>query len=77
GNRDEITEEIGDLLFMAVNLSRFLDIHPEDALERSMNKFTKRFRSMEEMAALDNRPLEDMELDEMEKYWERAKKKEK
>ncbi|MDF1524696.1 MAG: nucleoside triphosphate pyrophosphohydrolase [bacterium] len=73
GNREEITEEIGDLLFMAVNLSRYLDIHPEDALERSMNKFTKRFRSMEEMAALDNRPLEDMELGEMEKYWERAK----
>jgi tetrapyrrole methylase family protein/MazG family protein len=77
GNREEITEEIGDLLFMTVNLSRFLDIHPEEALERSLNKFTKRFRSMEEMAALDNRPLENMALAEMEKYWERAKKKEK
>ena len=77
GDREEITEEIGDLLFMAVNLSRFLDIHPEDALERSLRKFGKRFRTMEEMAAKGERSLEEMNLDEMEKYWERAKKNEK
>ena len=77
GDREEITEEIGDLLFMAVNLSRFLDIHPEDALEGSMSKFGKRFRTMEEMAAKGERSLEEMNLDEMEKYWERAKKNEK
>jgi tetrapyrrole methylase family protein/MazG family protein len=77
GDHDEITEEVGDLLFMAVNLSRFLDIHPEDALERSLGKFGKRFRTMEEMAAKDERSLEEMDLDEMEGYWERAKKNEK
>jgi tetrapyrrole methylase family protein/MazG family protein len=77
GDHDEITEEVGDLLFMAVNLSRFLDIHPEDALERSLGKFGKRFRTMEEMAAKDERSMEEMDLDEMEGYWERAKKNEK
>ena len=77
GDRDEIMEEIGDLLFMAVNLSRFLEIHPEYALERSMSKFGKRFRAMEKMAAKDNQSLEKMDLDEMEEYWERVKKTEK
>jgi tetrapyrrole methylase family protein/MazG family protein len=77
GGRKEVTEEIGDLLFMAVNLSRFLDIHPEDALESSMTKFSKRFRTMEEMAAAEGRSLEKMELMEMEKFWQEAKKEEK
>lgn len=74
GNRRKIMEEIGDLLFMAVNLSRFLGIHPGDALETSMNKFTQRFRAMEELAGADARSLEEMELDEMERYWQKAKK---
>ena len=77
GDREEVTEEIGDLLFMAVNLSRFLDIHPEDALERSLSKFGKRFRTMEDMAAKDERSLEEMNLAEMEAYWQEAKKDEK
>jgi tetrapyrrole methylase family protein/MazG family protein len=77
GDHEEVTEEIGDLLFMAVNLSRFLDIHPEDALERSLSKFGKRFRTMEDMAAKDERSLEEMNLDEMETYWQEAKKNEK
>jgi len=77
GDREEVTEEIGDLLFMAVNLSRFLDIHPEDALERSLSKFGKRFRTMEEMAAKSVRSLEEMNLAEMEAYWQEAKKNEK
>lgn len=77
GDREEVTEEIGDLLFMAVNLSRFLDIHPEDALERSLSKFGKRFRIMEAMATKDERSLEEMNLAEMEAYWQEAKKDEK
>ena len=77
GDHEEITQEIGDLLFMAVNLSRFLDIHPEDALERSMAKFSQRFGEMEELAAEGGRSLEEMKLEEMEKYWEEAKKLEK
>jgi len=75
-DRDQIAEELGDLLFMAVNLSRFLDVHPEDALERSMNKFGRRFRIMEELTAKDDRSLEALDLVEMEAYWEKAKKQE-
>lgn len=76
GNREEIKQEIGDLLFMTVNLSRFLDVHPEDALESSMAKFSKRFGKMEELTEKDGRALDEMQLDEMEEYWERAKKSE-
>lgn len=76
-DRQKITEEIGDLLFMTVNLSRFLDIHPEDALERSLVKFSARFRNMEVMAEKDGRSLEEMPLEEMEEYWQEAKKNEK
>jgi len=77
GDPGKIMEEIGDLLFMAVNLSRFLGVHPEDALEGSMDKFSSRFREMENMAASEDRSLAGMELEEMEKYWQEAKKKEK
>jgi uncharacterized protein YabN with tetrapyrrole methylase and pyrophosphatase domain len=75
-DKDRVTEEIGDLLFMAVNLSRFLDVHPEDALERSLTKFGKRFRSMEEMAGKDAKSLADLDLAEMEEYWQKAKNQE-
>jgi tetrapyrrole methylase family protein/MazG family protein len=76
GNRDDITEEIGDLLFMTVNLARYVDVHPEDALDRSINKFSKRFKEMEDMITGDNKSLDDMKLDEMETYWQAAKRKE-
>ena len=75
-DRERITEEIGDLLFMIVNLSRFLDIHPEDALERSLTKFGKRLKKMEELAGTDERSLAEMDLGEMEEYWEKAKSQE-
>lgn len=77
GKREDIIEEIGDLFFMAVNLARFLEIHPEDALEKSITKFGKRFRNMEELAGRDGRFLERMGIEEMEEYWEKAKKGEK
>ena len=75
-DRDEITEEIGDLLFMAVNLARFMDIHPEDALELSMAKFSRRFKAMEDLTEMNGRSLEGMNLEEMEEYWEKAKTQE-
>lgn len=76
GDQEKITEEVGDLLFMAVNLSRYLKIHPEDALERSLDKFRKRFHFMEELVAKDGLLLENMDLCHMEEYWERAKDQE-
>jgi tetrapyrrole methylase family protein/MazG family protein len=77
GNREHLTEEVGDLLFMAVNLARFLEVHPEDALERSILKFRLRIQAMEDMARSENRSLQDMRIDEMEQYWVEAKKREK
>jgi tetrapyrrole methylase family protein/MazG family protein len=77
GDREDIMEEVGDLFFMTVNLARFLEIHPEEALERCLSKFDKRFRTMELMAGRDDRSLEQMDIEEMEKYWEQAKKAEK
>ena len=77
GDRDHIQEEIGDLFFMAVNLSRFLDFNPEAAMERSIRKFGGRFDAMEEMARRDNRQLREMSIYEMEEYWRKAKREEK
>jgi uncharacterized protein YabN with tetrapyrrole methylase and pyrophosphatase domain len=77
GSREEVTGEIGDLLFMAVNLARFLEIHPADALELSMTKFSKRFQSMKDRAKAQDRPLESMDLNEMENLWDEAKREEK
>lgn len=72
-DREAVAEEIGDLLFMAVNLARFLEIHPEEALELSIGKFRKRFRAMEERAHQLNRSLGEMDIDEMEELWQQAK----
>ncbi|MBN2719838.1 MAG: nucleoside triphosphate pyrophosphohydrolase [Proteobacteria bacterium] len=77
GDREHTQEEIGDLFFMAVNLSRFLDFNPEAAVERSIRKFGRRFDSMEEMARRDGRRLGEMSIEEMEEYWQKAKREEK
>lgn len=74
--KDDIEGELGDLLFAAVNLSRFLDIDPEIALNRTTNKFIKRFSFVEKTAHENGKRLENMSLDEMDIYWEEAKKKE-
>ena len=66
-------EELGDLLFSVVNLARFLNIDPERALRKASEKFLKRFYKMEELIERDGKRLEDLELEEMDRYWERAK----
>ena len=70
-----IEDELGDIFFMLVNISRFLEINPEDALRKTISKFIHRFRYIEENAAEAGRSLKDMTLDEMEKLWQEAKKK--
>lgn len=77
GDEEEIAGEIGDLIFMAVNLARFLEIHPADALELSITKFSNRFQSMKDRAKAQNRSLHDMDIEEMERLWEEAKGEEK
>jgi XTP/dITP diphosphohydrolase len=66
-------EEFGDLLFSLVNYSRFVDINPETALERTNKKFINRFQYLEEASKADGKSLGDMSLDEMDIYWNRAK----
>jgi tetrapyrrole methylase family protein/MazG family protein len=75
GKRSE--EEMGDLLFAAVNLARFLHIDPEIALKKANAKFSSRFRRMEDLAVKSGRALADVSRAQMEEFWESAKRAEK
>lgn len=72
-NPEKATGEFGDLLFSLVNFARFVNINPEEALEKTNLKFIKRFRYLEEESARDGKRLDTMTLEEMDMYWERAK----
>ena len=72
-NKDKIEEEIGDLLFSIVNISRFLKVNPEDALRKSINKFIKRFTMIEKEFNKQGKQLSEVSLEEMDKIWEKAK----
>jgi tetrapyrrole methylase family protein / MazG family protein len=76
GTQKNIEDEFGDVLFALVNLSRFVNVDPERALGASIAKFTRRFHHIEEKARMSRRKMEDLTLDEMEKYWCEAKEKE-
>ena len=71
----KITHEFGDLLFALVNLARFLKVDPDEALRRTIDRFTARFRFIEASAKAAGRSLEEMSLEEMESYWQEAKKR--
>jgi tetrapyrrole methylase family protein/MazG family protein len=71
----KIEEELGDLFFTLVNLSRFLGVNPEEALRKTISKFVGRFRAIEEHAANEGRLLRDLSLEEMEALWQAAKNK--
>jgi XTP/dITP diphosphohydrolase len=73
-NKDKMEAEFGDVLFSMINYARFLNINPEDALERTNKKFIKRFQYLEKKSKELNKPLKDMTLSEMDIYWEQAKK---
>jgi len=70
-----IEEELGDIFFMLVNISRFLGVNPENALRKTISKFIQRFRFIEESALDEGRSLSNMTLDEMEELWQKSKKK--
>jgi len=78
GEQDQpkIEEELGDLLFAAVNLSRFLKVDPEIALRKANAKFSRRFRAMEGLARKNGREFKDLPREEMEAFWDAAKKSE-
>ncbi|NIJ51416.1 nucleoside triphosphate pyrophosphohydrolase [Dyadobacter arcticus] len=73
-DKNEAEGEFGDLLFSLVNYSRFADINPETALERTNKKFIKRFQYLEETSKADGKSLSEMSLAEMDEYWNQAKK---
>ena len=73
-NPEKMEEEFGDVLFSLINYARFLNINPEDALERTNKKFIKRFQYLESQAATMNKSLSDMTLAEMDVFWNQAKK---
>jgi len=72
-NREKAMAEFGDLLFSLVNYARFIDMDPEEALERTNKKFIKRFQYLETESAKDGKKLGEMTLAEMDEYWNRAK----
>ncbi|MFB3903650.1 MAG: nucleoside triphosphate pyrophosphohydrolase [Acidobacteriota bacterium] len=71
---ERIREEVGDLLFAALNVARFLQIDPETALGRANAKFAERFRRLERHFAAQGRQLKDVSLEEMEASWQDLKK---
>ncbi len=72
----KMEEELGDLLFAAVNLSRFLKVDPEIALKKANAKFSRRFREMERLARASGREFRDLPREEMEAFWDSTKKAE-
>jgi|TARA_B100000959_G_scaffold284742_1_gene357227 XTP/dITP diphosphohydrolase len=70
---DRIESEFGDVLFALTNYARFIEINPEDALEKTNKRFLKRFQIMENLIKENGKDLTEMNLEEMDKYWEEAK----
>ena len=73
GDQEKARDEFGDLLFSLVNYSRFVNIDPEEALERTNKKFIKRFQYLESESQKDGKKMGEMTLEEMDEYWEKAK----
>jgi tetrapyrrole methylase family protein/MazG family protein len=75
--KDKVMEELGDLLFALVNVARWLEINPEEALRATAKKFIRRFQHIEKTADTNGKKMSDMSLDEMEEIWQESKKTEK
>jgi XTP/dITP diphosphohydrolase len=71
---EKAEDEFGDLLFSLINYARFININPENALEKTNKKFIKRFQYLESKAKESGKELQDMTLAEMDVYWNEAKK---
>jgi MazG family protein len=73
GRRERLEDEIGDMLFVIVNIARYLKIDSESALKRANRKFKSRFQYMENELAKQGKTVEQVSLDEMEALWQKAK----
>ncbi len=76
GSKENVENELGDVFFSLINYARFLEIDPENALEKTNRKFRKRFMQMEELAKNRNKSLTEMTLVEMDDMWNSIKKEE-
>lgn len=72
-SQEEVEEEVGDLLFAIVNLSRFLNVDPETAVRKATEKFISRFEKMEKLIETDNKKVEELNLEELDEYWNKVK----
>lgn len=72
-NQEKMEDEFGDILFSLINYARFVNINPEDALEKTNQKFMKRYVKMEELIASEKKQIAEMDLAEMDTYWEKSK----
>jgi len=77
GNKEKQEQEFGDILFALINYARFVDINPEEALNRTNNKFIRRFTAMEQLIQNNGKILGDLKLNELDIYWNEVKKLEK
>jgi XTP/dITP diphosphohydrolase len=74
GKKETIESEFGDVLFSMINYARFINVNPENALEKTNKKFINRFQYLERAAKKEGKELTEMSLSEMEVYWELSKK---
>ena len=74
GNKTRIGEELGDLLFTMVNIARFLDVEAEESLAKTVDRFTRRFHHIEERLKAANKSFEESSIEEMDRFWEEAKR---
>lgn len=73
GKKEQMEEEFGDVLFSLINYARFISVNPEDALEKTNKKFIARFQKMEELIQNQKLSITELNLAEMDVYWEQAK----
>ena len=73
GNNENIEKEFGDVLFSMINYARFINVNPENALEKTNKKFINRFQYLERESKKEGKNLADMSLTEMDIYWEKSK----
>ncbi|MGV8111318.1 MAG: nucleoside triphosphate pyrophosphohydrolase [Lentimicrobium sp.] len=73
GSPEKIEDEFGDLLFALINYARFIDVNPEDALERTNKKFIRRFNYIEQKVKETGKSMHDMSLAELDVFWNEAK----
>ena len=73
GDNKKIEDEFGDLIFSVINFGRYIGINPDSALEKTNNKFIKRFMFIENKMKSESKSFQNSSLDELNKYWELSK----